>query len=118
MMAIRSSLGQFYQVPQTQPQAIDPLLHIGLQTAGQVLARSDPGAPETFQLLERIIVAPGFPSYGQQPTGPTIQRVSDLNPTLGLIAWTRENSILATILALSIPAFIFLLGRQAGMRAR
>lgn len=108
MLHIRPSLGQYYQ---PQPVAIDPLVHAGLQAAGQVLATSDPGAPQTMMLIERLIAAPGLPGGS-----PKISKLSDVNPLLEVAVFWREHPFVTIGAVLAVPLFAYLFGRQAGMR--
>jgi hypothetical protein len=112
MLSIQTrQLGQF--APTTQPGYIDPLVDAGLTAAGTALSTNDPGAPATFQLVRRIIVAPPFaslPSFGT--TTPTQHKLSDINPALQTIAWVKENQGLTALMILSVPVIAFLLGRS------
>lgn len=104
-----------FALGQVQPsRPIDPLLKAGLDTAGVLLARSDPGAPETFNLIERIIIAPPlFPGKGG---GVAISRLSDVNPYLRVTATALEHPILVVLGVLSVPVIAYMLGKKSSAR--
>lgn len=114
------ALGQ-YQVPflqqptyGVQASRLDPLVRVGLNTAGQVLSRSDPGAPQTMDLIQQLIEAPGWGL--STPTAPA--KISDLNPALEVFVAVRTHPILTLLGVLSIPALAYIIGKRVGESAR
>jgi hypothetical protein len=114
VLSIRSQqLGQYAPGYASQPYGyVDPLVDAGLTAAGAALAPGDPGAPQTFQLVRRIIVAPPFLAFAPPSGPPAPRKLSDLNPALETVAWVKENQGLAALLVLSVPVAAFLLGRS------
>jgi len=103
-------------------QRLDPLVDIGLTTAGQILSQNDKGAPETMALIRRIIVAPPPPWSGwfgnPGAKKPAFSKLSDLNGTLSAVAYARENPWTIPLAALGTLAAVFFIGRATAPKPR
>lgn len=99
-------------------RGLDPTVDIALTTASQILSRNDPGVGETEQLIRRIIMAPPAPWSGRIPgAGPTVAKVSDINPFLRPIAYVSENPVTTVLGLVAVPLIAFLLGRATARPA-